>query len=160
MLLSPDTWIGTKLCIVDPFPSCPSSFKPHDHTVPSERRANECSWPAETAIIFVKPPTIMGVKLAFVLLFPSCPLSLRPHPQTIPFDIAKPYRSPALICVTFVNPETRMKLELVFVVPFPSWPLRFHPDVQIVPLLIKSMLCHAPAEMLIMLVTLGMRTGE
>src|SRR5687767_11530804 len=88
-----------RACVASP--SCPSEFKPHAQTVPSDLSASECFSPAATATTPERPGTCAGVARPLVVPSPSCPSKLLPHAQTVPSErTASPCASPAAIAVT------------------------------------------------------------
>ena len=132
----PLTSTGVREGMIVPSPSCPSSFRPQQRTVPSCRSAQLCQPPVETATAAVIPLTVTGVKELRMLPLPSWPKVFCPQQRTVPSrrsaQVCKP---PAVTAVAVVIPVTRTGIPETSVVVSgsPSWPASFRPQHSSVP---------------------------
>src|SRR4051812_20320419 len=85
LLLSRRILAGNELgvLLVAPLPSCPTSFRPHCQTVPSEPSAAECQSPPDTATMLLSAVICTGFVRLTVLPSPTSPCPLSPHAKTV-----------------------------------------------------------------------------
>ena len=96
-------------------PSCPESFKPQVHTVPSDFTARLCSQPAAMATTSLRPLTCTGTRLhgtvldiqsvqVAVVVAPNCPSTFMPQAYTVPSPLrARLWFFPAATATTPVK---------------------------------------------------------
>jgi len=82
---SPETWTGTELFFVVPFPSWPERLRPQQRTPPPAATAQVWAPPAAISTTpEASPVTWTGTELFFVVPFPSWPERLSPQQLTPP----------------------------------------------------------------------------
>src|SRR3954466_8325834 len=104
----PTTWTGTRLSVVELFPSWSRLFAPQ-HWTPPSTTAQLCEAPATTDCApLARPTTWTGTwLLMFAELFPSWPFPFSPQHSTPPFTTAQAWLLPtAIACTPLVRPET------------------------------------------------------
>jgi hypothetical protein len=74
-----DTFTGTELWVVVPFPSCPLLLRPQQASAPVALRAQACESPTWISTALVRLLTVTGTRLGVVVPFPSCPCELSPQ---------------------------------------------------------------------------------
>ena len=123
--VSPLTWTGTLLSLVDPLPSSPSTLAPQHCTLPALVSAQVAESATAICATPVRPVTGTGVLLSLVEPLPSWPWLLWPQHCTVPsVSTAQACSKPVPTAATLVGrPLTATGVRLLVVLPLPSWPL-------------------------------------